>query len=549
MKKRLFAMFLALAMCLALLPTAALAADSDFVIDGTVLIKYQGNDSYVTIPAGVTAIGDSAFRWQSIKSVTIPDGVTSIGQAAFQFCSRLSNVTMSNSVTSIGPSAFSNCDALTDINIPNGISRIEERTFAGCENLTSITIPRSVTSIGQSAFRDCYKLSSIAIPDSVTTIEAWAFDETDWIDHQGDFVIVNNIFIKYQGKLGIVNIPNNVTCIGEAAFGRCRNLTSVTIPDSVTSIGYYAFHSCESLPDITIPNSVTSIGEQAFEYCRRLTSVTIPDSVTDIGAYAFRGCTGLTSVTFGNGVKNIGERAFEDCTGLPSVTIGNHVTTIGKRAFSGCSSITSITIPTSVTKIDDWALHCANLKDVYYAGTQEQWWAISVYGEGNKAYALSDATIHYNSPMPEQPAEPAAVTAQPTNDKLSVDGKDATPAAYKIGGANFFMLRDVAMLLNGTNAQFEISYDNDKKAINITTGKAYTPQGFELKTTPQPNAKAETSTDAVYIDGEKVELTAYKIGGANFYGIRDLGRALGFNVDWTSERGMFIETDKPYSGT
>ena len=148
--------------------------------------------------------------------------------------------------------------------------------------------------------------------------------------------------------------------------------------------------------------------------------------------------------------------------------------------------------------------------------------------------------------QPDKPTQPAAATAQPTNDKLSVDGKDATPAAYKIGGANYFMLRDVAMLLNGTKAQFEISYDNEKKAINITTGKAYTPQGYELKTTPQPNAKAETSNDVVYINGEKVELAAYKIGGSNFYGIRDLGSKLGFNVGWSQARGMYIESDKAY---
>lgn len=460
MEKRLFAMFLALAMCLALLPTAALAAEPEFEIDeNNTLTKYNGPGGNVTIPAGVTKIGDNVF-WscESLTGVTIPEGVTSIGQNAFGYCKGLTSVT-----------------------IPNGVTTIGQRAFSDCTNLTNISIPNSVTSIGEGTFTYCTALTSVIIPNNLREIES-------------------------------------------ASFFGCSGLTSVTIPDSVTKIGQNAFAYCSNLTSVTVPNCVTEIESGAFFGCSSLSSVTLPDRMTELGSAAFSDSQ-LTSVTIPDGVSNI-----------------------WSDTFWNCESLTSITIPASVTMIWDRAFFvCPGLRDVYYGGTEAQWKAVTIVDNENDDFL--SATIHYNSPMPEQPAEPAAVTAQPTNDKLSVDGKDATPAAYKIGGANFFMLRDVAMLLNGTNAQFEISYDNDKKAINITTGKAYTPQGFELKTTPQPNAKAETSTDAVYIDGEKVELTAYKIGGANFYGIRDLGRALGFNVDWTSERGMFIETDKPYSGT
>ena len=165
-------------------------------------------------------------------------------------------------------------------------------------------------------------------------------------------------------------------------------------------------------------------------------------------------------------------------------------------------------------------------------------------GERSAIFFNPNATV-----TPNESEDKIAVPATPTNDKLSVDGKDATPAAYKIGGANYFKLRDVAMLVNGTKAQFSIDYDGEKKAIVITTGQPYQPLGGELGTVPSAAATAMTSNDAVYINGVKTDLTAYKINNANYYGIRALAKALGFNVDWTSERGMFIETDKPYSGT
>lgn len=159
-------------------------------------------------------------------------------------------------------------------------------------------------------------------------------------------------------------------------------------------------------------------------------------------------------------------------------------------------------------------------------------------------YTEMDAILKKNSPqLPSVPSTPAF----PTNDKLSVDGEDAAPAAYKINNANYFKLRDLAMLLNNSNAQFSVDYNGEINAIMITTGQPYRPQGGELNTVPSAAASAMPSNDAVYINGVKTDLTAYKIAGANYYGIRELGRALGFNVGWTGERGMFVETDKPYN--
>ena len=57
-----------------------------------------------------------------------------------------------------------------------------------------------------------------------------------------------------------VNIPNNVTTIGESAFEGCEGLLSLTIPDNVTTIGESAFYSCSSLTSVTIGSGVTTIG-------------------------------------------------------------------------------------------------------------------------------------------------------------------------------------------------------------------------------------------------------------------------------------------------
>ena len=43
---------------------------------------------------------------------------------------------------------------------------------------------------------------------------------------------------------------------------------------------------------------------------------------------------------------------------------------------------------------------------------------------------------------------------------------------------------------------------------------------------------AERSGQAVYVDGQRVELEAYNIGGNNYVKLRDIGAAVDFNVYW-----------------
>ena len=167
----------------------------------------------------------------------------------------------------------------------------------------------------------------------------------------------------YQNAIQKVEIGDNVTSIGNYAFGNCNSLSSVTIPDGVTSIGNYAFGSCNSLSSVTIPDGVTSIGNYAFGSCYSLSSVTIPDGVTSIGTSAFDSCNSLSSVTIPDGVTSIGISAFNSCYSLSSVTIPDGVTSIGTYAFYSCNSLSSITIPDGVTSIGDYAFqYCSGVK-------------------------------------------------------------------------------------------------------------------------------------------------------------------------------------------
>ena len=145
--------------------------------------------------------------------------------------------------------------------IPEGVTSIGGSAFSGCSGLTSISIPEGVTSIGGGAFSECSGLTTIKVDsnnkkyDSRNNCNAIIDKET------------NTLIAGCKNTI----IPEGVTSIGNYAFSRCSDLTSISIPEGVTSIGDCAFFNCSGLTSISIPEGVTSIGEDAFSLCDNLT--------------------------------------------------------------------------------------------------------------------------------------------------------------------------------------------------------------------------------------------------------------------------------------
>ena len=175
--------------------TVNVVNQKDFMIEGGVLKKYQGEAVDVVIPNNVVVITE-AFKDLRIKNVTIPDSVTEIGFRAFEGCASLTSVTIPDSVTTIGLHAFHGCASLSSVIIPDSVTTIGSCAFHGCASLSSVIIPDSVTTIGSCAFHGCTSLSSVIIPDSVTTI-------------------------------------------GSNPFSGCNSLTSITVPDSISQEKWY----------------------------------------------------------------------------------------------------------------------------------------------------------------------------------------------------------------------------------------------------------------------------------------------------------------------
>ena len=260
----------------------------------------------LTLPAGITKIDDFTFSGCSgLTSLTLPAGITEISDYAFFGCSGFTSLTLPAGITSIGSYAFYGCSGLTSLTLPAGITRIGSWAFQGCSGFTSLTLPAGITWIGYSTFEGCSGLTSLTLPAGISEISDEAF----------------------LGCIGLTSITltSGITKIGDGAFVGCSGLKEVRfcINDNLDTyltkghpyinvdcgIKYYI--NDKEITSIEIPSNVTTLGDYVFQGCSGLTSLNLPAGITEISEGAFKGCSGLTSIyVYAEIVPKIGRDEF-----------------------------------------------------------------------------------------------------------------------------------------------------------------------------------------------------------------------------------------------
>ena len=247
----------------------AAVSDKEYEVNGDTFASYNRSEEKVSIPAGLSKVGNRAFyNNKSVKEVDIPKGTKSIGDFAFARSS-----------------------------------------------LEGADIPEGTEEIGYAAFYHCTELSDISIPSSVKDIELGAFEGTKWlkdwksIEDGNDFLIVGDgILLSYKGFGGSITIPEGVKVIAPGCFLDNSTITGVSFPSSLTKIGEDAFDNCYALSRIDLPSSLREIEDRAFKNTG-LKNVTIPANVSSIGLGAFDTKLvngGLESVTLlGNSIPDV----------------------------------------------------------------------------------------------------------------------------------------------------------------------------------------------------------------------------------------------------
>ena len=139
------------------------------------------------------------------------------------------------------------------------------------------------------------------------------------------------------------------------------------------------------------------------------------------------------------------------------------------------------------------------------------------------------------------------LTVNPTLSTVYIDGVAISFEAYLIHDENYFKLRDVAFVLNGTEKTFSVGWNTITGAATLIKGQPYTPDGSELIPGDGLVKTAMLNTGFnVTLDGIPVEIRAYLIDDYNFIRMRDIINL--FELGWSYDeatRDIRLYTQEP----
>lgn len=131
-------------------------------------LTYMECPDGLTMPNGITYIGDDTAETSHIKHLTFPRSVTSSGYYVAMSAFALESVSIPKNMPLSG--AFSYCSSLKKLFLSETTTEIESYEFCDCYSLKNLIIPESVTSIGSNFCESSESLGGVVIPNGITVI-------------------------------------------------------------------------------------------------------------------------------------------------------------------------------------------------------------------------------------------------------------------------------------------------------------------------------------------------------------------------------------------
>lgn len=392
---------------------ANLPALSDVTVETGAIPAHMFEGSGVTVltlGAGVTEIGESAFANTALKTAEMKNIVT-IGVGAFANTA-LTSVDLPQAAT-IGAGAFEG-SALERARLSAAAS-VGERAFANTK-LTQMVIP-TAGSFPLSAVEGTS--AELRLPADASAEQLAAWNETlerPWYDPM----------LREGEASKFVKMPFEPTPAENFEFDPETGLISayigtdvdVVVPreiDGVTVVGfanYNAFDSCHDYTDssvetnrtewvhlrtLVLPETIKELPDMMLAYCQQLETFVCYAPLESTGGNQFMLCRSLNNVIFVNGVREIGSYAFDSAGPLSNLYFGEHLMKIGQQAFN-FAGLTSFVADAESVEYGAFT-ECQNLTSLHFTGKTKNFGENCMINCPNLAEICFDGCDLTTSPM------------------------------------------------------------------------------------------------------------------------------------------------------
>ncbi|MBP3753473.1 MAG: leucine-rich repeat protein [Lachnospiraceae bacterium] len=383
----------------------------EFEIENGILKAYKGTANEVTVPEGVTEIGDDAFKGMAhLLKVKLPESVRKIGDRAFKGCRQLNEVNFPCGLTEIGEYAFHRCHCMEEMIFPDSVKSVGSYAFLYCDGVRKVvmegpvSIKRAVFShnlslrelyinenvdfsnFSDEVFEGCVNLSKISLSGKEYEIA----NLIDAMNSHSDYPeviraiaksvyhslqIEEGVLVSFNVNLKKVSLPEGITAIGKSCFFDKKGIISIEFPESLREIRANAFLNCISLEEVFIKRGNLITDDKAFRGCCNLKKVHVGEEEYSLeeepsnelasrirdqvlgdfyisGKILVRYLGDEEQVRIPKEVEVIGERCFFGNERLKAVTCPGNLREIREQAFEGCLTLQNVVLPASFKRIE-----------------------------------------------------------------------------------------------------------------------------------------------------------------------------------------------------
>lgn len=386
---------------------------------------YTGTATEVKIPEqidgeAVTSINDRVFYNNTVlEKVTIPFGITYIGNEAFRGCVNLREVVYNCELNDLGKDIFMECPQLTNLYIGPQVETLYQNgngTMFGeylesyevdAKNERLVSIDGVIYSKGDNGKNFMLYRYPINRKEEVYILSSETMEISEnaflGVKNLKELTITGNgISVWYHD---IQNIPNleklnlekNIEYFSDSSVYNCPKLSVVVQKANITRGYTDCFEKCDQIKEMIIGENVTKFlnvvdgkvelytvekgnlnykaengvlyeGTTLLAYPVKKTDTeyTIKDGTTVIDKAAFCGVSNLESIEFCSSITEIKDDAFEDCTNLREIDLSKlKKYSLGDSVFSGCTSINEIKFGKGLSELGDSIFYdCNNIREV-----------------------------------------------------------------------------------------------------------------------------------------------------------------------------------------